>query len=298
MSKGLIFNIQRFSLHDGPGIRTNVFLKGCPLRCIWCHNPEGLEKKSEIEYNPSKCIGCGRCTVCPEGCHVIKEGHIFNREGCTVCGKCVEECVSTALVMVGREYTVEEVLSAVEADMLFYSESGGGMTISGGEPLYQPEFAVDLLREASARGIHTAIETSGFCSPDVMRRAVPYIDLFLFDYKVTGEEAHIKATGVSQKPILRNLEFVNSQGKEIVLRCPIIPGINDNNTHYDAIAELAEKYSNIIKVDIEPYHDLGASKYPNFGKTAKFTSKMMETEKVAQIRDYIQNKTKKRVVIS
>lgn len=299
MNKGLIFNIQRFSLHDGPGIRTNVFFKGCPLRCVWCHNPEGLEKKFEIEFNGSKCIGCGRCSVCPEGCHVFgEEGHVFNRTACTTCGKCVEACVAGSLKMAGKEYTVEEVLSVVETDMMFYSESGGGMTISGGEPLFQAEFAIELLKAAKERNIHTAIETSGFCSEETMKRAAPYIDLFLYDYKATGEEEHVKATGVSQKPILRNLELVNGMGKEIVLRCPIIPSINDNNVHFDAIASLAEKYSGVIRVDIEPYHDLGTSKYPHFDKTAKFTSKMMETDKIEQIREYIQSKTKKRVVVS
>jgi len=188
VTKGKVFNIQRFSIHDGPGIRTNVFLKGCPLRCLWCHNPEGLSRESDIEFIPKKCIGCGRCGVCPNDCHKFNDGlHYYDRSNCIKCGTCISHCVTEALQIAGKDYTVDEVMKEVESDAMFYEESGGGMTLSGGEPLFQSEFATELLRTAKERGIHTAIETCGFYSEDVLRKAIPYIDIFLFDYKVTGE---------------------------------------------------------------------------------------------------------------
>ena len=299
MVKGLIFNIQRFSLHDGPGIRTGVFLKGCPLRCRWCHNPEGLSGTAELEYNPVKCIGCGRCSVCPKGLHITEKGvHTFERAGCVECFACVDKCPSGALLKAGKEYTVEEVMKQVEADRPFYDNSGGGITLSGGEPLLQWEFSAELLKAAHSRGINTAVETSGFASDGAFDAVVPFTDLFLFDYKVTDPEDHKKFTGVDREPILRNLRRLNSEGKRLVLRCPIVPGVNDVASHFDAIAALANELDSTERVDLEPYHELGAAKYAKFGKTAAFSAEPPDKERMEQIREYVQNKTPKRVIIS
>ena len=300
MVKGILFNIQRFSLHDGPGIRTNVFFKGCPLRCIWCHNPEGFDKAPELEYNAVKCIGCGRCAAaCPEGCHSLVEGeHILNRDKCVRCFRCVDACVAGALLAAGREYTVGEVMEKVELDRPFYENSDGGITLSGGEPFFQPEFALALLEESKKRGLHTAVETCGMCPEDVIRRAAPLVDLFLFDYKITGEEEHRKYTGAGQETILKNLRTVNELGRKIVLRCPVIPGINDNERHLSAVAALADELENVIRVDVEPYHDLGRAKYAKFDREPKFASDVMSKNEKEAIRSRIQEKTRKRVIIS
>jgi len=299
VTKGKVFNIQRFSIHDGPGIRTNVFLKGCPLRCLWCHNPEGLSRESDIEFIPKKCIGCGRCGVCPNDCHKFNDGlHYYDRSNCIKCGTCISHCVTEALQIAGKDYTVDEVMKEVESDAMFYEESGGGMTLSGGEPLFQSEFATELLRTAKERGIHTAIETCGFYSEDVLRKAIPYIDIFLFDYKVTGRDAHKNATGVYPDIILRNLDIIDSEGKEIHLRCPIIPGVNDNDAHYKAIADLANRLKNVTRIDLEPYHELGSSKYHNIGREVPFTEKAAPKGTLDPVRDYIASLTDKKVTIS
>ena len=217
---GCVFNIQKFSIHDGPGIRTTVFLKGCPLRCLWCHNPEGLEKSVEIEFDPSKCIGCLACAAaCRQGCHVFFEDGTrrFDREKCVRCGACADTCLPGCLKRMGKIYEVSEVIDKVMADKLFYETSGGGMTLSGGEPFFQPEFSLALLEAAKAEGLNTAVETCGFCSGEALVRALPFTDLFLYDYKATGEEKHRELTGVSQKPILDNLVRI-SEGGAIHLR--------------------------------------------------------------------------------
>ncbi len=300
MKTGIVFNVQRFSIHDGPGIRTTVFLKGCPLRCKWCHNPEGLSITPDIEFIASKCIGCGRCTVCPKDNHsFIKDGlHVFSRDDCLKCGECVEACVTEALLKAGKEYTVDEVMKKVMSDVMFYKESGGGMTLSGGEPFGQIDFAVELLRAAKENGLHTAVETCGYYSEETLMKALPYVDLFLFDYKVTGREEHKAATGVYPERILENLEVINREGKQMHLRCPIIPGINDNSTHFAAIAALAERLDCVVRVDLEPYHDLGVSKYSNIGKTAAYQNNAPAKDRMEEILEEVSSKTSKRVVIS
>lgn len=300
MESGIVFNIQKFSIHDGPGIRTNVFLKGCPLRCLWCHNPEGLESYAEVEFEGNKCIGCGACAICENHCHQFSPemGHIYDRTACTRCGKCIEACPAVALKMAGTQQTVEEVMTKVMADKPFYDKSGGGMTLSGGEPLYQPDFARALLRSAKEKGLHTAVETSGFASESVFLSILPYTDLLLLDYKVTGEAEHKKYTGVPQAPILANLERANAAGVAIVLRCPMIPGVNMHDVHYRAIAEIANTHKHIEHVDLEPYHTLGTGKLSRLGKADGFVTDMPEKEEMEVVRQTIQDMCTKEVHVN
>ncbi len=264
---GTIFNIQRFSTFDGPGIRTVVFLKGCPLRCLWCHNPEGLSQRPQIMYDGARCIACGGCiAVCEKNLHIIENGiHTFLREGCTACGKCAEVCCSQALSLAGKSMSVEEVLYEVKKDLPFYKESGGGLTISGGEPLFQPDFTLALLKKAKEDGIHTCIETSGFGDSEKLTEIAKYTDRFLFDYKATGDDRHRELCRVSQEIILKNLALINSLGIDTVLSCPIVPSQNGTNEHIEAIARVAKEHDCVLEVQLEPYHSLGTSKADRLG---------------------------------
>ncbi|MBE6632113.1 MAG: glycyl-radical enzyme activating protein [Ruminococcaceae bacterium] len=268
MSTGTIFNIQKFSVNDGPGIRTTVFMKGCPLNCLWCHNPESKKVKKEIFYNKEKCSSCGMCIkACPSGCHSFEGvAHLYDRERCTACGKCTETCLNSALEAVGKEISAEEVIKEVMKDKIFYENSGGGMTLSGGEPMAQFNFTYELLSMAKNEGLHTCIETCGYAKEENYLKIVPLTDIFLFDYKVTGEELHKKYTGVSNELILSNLKAIDSAGGKSILRCPIIPGINDTEEHFCGIAKTAESLKNILEINIEPYHPLGKGKSEMLGK--------------------------------
>ena len=264
---GTIFNIQRYSINDGPGIRTCVFLKGCPLNCIWCHNPESKSSKPELSFAESKCIGCVKCvTACPNGCHVfLPEGHKIDRSKCVHCGACVDVCCG-ALEVIGRQRTAEEVIAEACKDKPFYETSGGGVTFTGGEPFAQPAFLLEMLRLAKQEGLHVCVETCGFVRREILEQAMEYVDLFLFDYKETDPEKHKTFTGVEPSLIRDNLQFLAENGKQIVLRCPIIPGCNDTTEHLEAIGLLAERYDSIIRVDVEPYHPLGKTKAAQLGK--------------------------------
>ena len=296
--KGTIFNIQRFSVHDGPGIRTNVFLKGCPLRCIWCHNPEGLSPKCSIEYNARSCIGCGECvSVCENGAHVMKESlHGLDFSRCVSCLQCAAVCPSGALQKNGTEYEVSEVISEVMKDFDFYGETGG-MTLSGGEPFFQGEFALELLKAAKEKGLHTAVETCGMVPSEVIREAAKYVDVFLYDCKATDSELHKKVTGADPRQIMENLELLDSLGANIILRCPIIPGINDNSEHFKNIGLIAEGFDNIKEVNIMPYHSYGEGKKNKLGMEEGFKAEPSSPEELESFKAQIEAFTAVPVVI-
>ena len=261
--KGNIIKISRFCTDDGPGIRTVVFLKGCLLNCIWCHNPESQRNEPEIMYDSKKCVNCKRCyKVCNKGCHTFDEHtHAFHSEKCCACGECITVCQAKAIEVVGKKVSANEVLEEIEKDSIFYQTSNGGVTISGGEPLYQPEFTSGILKLCKEKGIHTAIETSGFASEQALKKVLKYCDLVLFDIKETNEENHKKFTGVSLAHIIKNLELINEQGIEFVVRLPIIPGLNDRKEHFDKVKSLAKNMQFCKGIEVMPYHSLGMYKY-------------------------------------
>ena len=281
---GTIFNIQRFCTQDGPGIRTTVFLKGCPLRCAWCHNPESHRVAPEVLFSPEKCIGCGDCAaVCEAGGHQMRDGmHGFDRRVCTACGKCTADCCTGALELCGRTATVEEVLDTVLRDAPFYKNTGGGMTLSGGEPLAQADFTLALAKEAKARGLHICIETCGHGKPETVRELAQYVDIFLLDCKLTDAELNRQYTGVDNSLILENMALLDSLGAHIVLRCPILPDINLTDTHFDGLAALAKKFAAVNQFDLEPYHPLGISKAERLGRTAAYANTELMDKKLLE----------------
>lgn len=268
MAELTVFDIQRFALHDGPGIRTTVFLKGCPLNCLWCHNPESKRPEPQLGFLEKNCVGCGRCVeACPQKVHRLENGvHRLDRERCRACGRCVGVCPNHALKLYGRSMTPEQILAPVLRDRDFYRTSGGGLTVSGGEPMMQFEGLLELLKAAGAEGLSVCLDTSGQASTALYEKIAPYVDLFLFDYKLTGEALHRQYTGVGQELILRNLDWLCTHGSRVFLRCPMIPGVNLFPEHYQAIAELSRRYDAIEKVNLMPYHDMAKGKAAQIGE--------------------------------
>lgn len=258
-----IFDIKHFAVHDGDGIRTTVFFKGCPLRCVWCHNPEGLARRSELAYLPEKCVGCGACAkVCPNGAHTLTGTHSLSLTDCILCGACTEACTSDALTLYGREVTVEDILPELLEDRDFYFPRGG-VTLSGGECLLQADFCRELLARLKAEGIHTAVDTSGSVPREALEKVLPYTDLFLYDIKAYDEEVHRRCTGYSNRQILDNLVYLDSLGAEIEIRIPFVPSYND--TEMEAIAHFLSTLKNVRGVKVLPYHCLSDGKYRSLG---------------------------------
>lgn len=264
---GRIFDIQRFSIHDGPGIRTTVFVKGCPLNCAWCHNPESMSRQISIAFNPDKCLGCGACvSACPQQAHQLLDGrHDYDRSLCQHCGACTTECYAQALEQVGRDASVEEIIQEVLRDQAFYDSSGGGLTISGGEPTYQIEFTTTLLQAAKQAGLHCAVESSLLCSTDKLDAMRLMVDLFLCDWKETDPKLHKQFTGVDNHLIADNLRYLDRAGHPIRLRCPIVPGMNNRDEHFQGIARLSQELQHLDGVELLAYHRLGEGKIERFG---------------------------------
>ncbi len=268
---GLIFNIQRFSIKDGPGIRTTVFMKGCPLRCLWCSNPESQNTYPEIMTHDIKCVRCGKCAqICPTGAITVnQESRIINRAKCNLCLECARVCQHGAITAVGEYKTIAEVMKEVESDRLFYEHSGGGMTVSGGEPLVQWEFVCQLLKACREKDLSTALDTCGDSPWEVMEKVLEYTDLVLFDIKHMSPEQHRKATGRSNELILDNLRKTAAKGIRLWLRIPIIPGYNDSEENLEKVAKLGAEVG-VEKVWLLPYHNWGMSKYESLGRRYPF----------------------------
>ncbi len=258
-----VTDIKRFAVHDGDGIRTTVFLKGCPLRCVWCHNPEGLTPKKQLAYFSHKCISCGSCVnVC--NAHVFENGiHSIARELCKGCGKCADVCPSEALKLYGKEMSVSEIFEIVTEDIEFYKSSGGGVTVSGGECLLYPDFCAELLRACKTAGINTTIDTCGYVSKSAFDKVIPYTDTFLYDIKAYDDDIHIKCTEVSNRIILDNLKYIDSLGCKTEIRIPYVPEYNSNQI--EKISGFVQQLKNIIRVRVLPYHNYAGSKYESLG---------------------------------
>ncbi|MBC8329093.1 MAG: glycyl-radical enzyme activating protein [Planctomycetes bacterium] len=269
MNSGLVLDLQRWSVQDGPGVRTTVFLKGCPLACLWCHNPESQSYREQLVIEPARCLRCGACVeACPQ--HGVPGPGLPPAldADCLLCGSCAEACPSEARRLVGRERRLDELLDEIQRDRIYFDESGGGVTFSGGEPLGQPLFLEALLRACRDLEIHTAVDTCGYAPPEVLLRIAPLADLFLYDLKLIDDRRHRAATGVGSAPILSNLRQLARVHPRIHLRIPIVPGWNDDAENLEASADLAAELPGLRRVDLLPYHATGRYKFRRLGLDA------------------------------
>jgi pyruvate formate lyase activating enzyme len=265
---GIVFDVKRYAVHDGPGIRTTVFLKGCPLRCLWCHNPESWHQAPEQSLRPSQCRACGRCVEhCPQQAIACRDNvAVTDPEKCVACGRCLDACAAGAREIVGREVRLSEIIAEIERDVVFYDESGGGVTISGGEPLMQHEFTAALAAECQRRHLHTALDTTCHAAWCVIEAFIDNVDLFLCDLKHMDSAAHERLTGVPNELILENIRRIAQRDKAMILRVPVIPGLNDSDENFAAVGEFAQELDGVDRLDLLPYNEVMQAKVARLAK--------------------------------
>lgn len=280
---GTVFNIQKFSIHDGEGIRTCVFLKGCPLRCIWCHNPESLNKSKTLFFDKKKCTLCKSCVdICDA--RIIENGEmIISRESCSFCGKCVDSCLNSANEIIGREMSASEVFSEVMKDKMFYDASGGGITVTGGEPSFQPEFTLELLSLSREAGISLAMETCGTGTREFYEEARRLGTTFLFDVKCIDPDLHKRLTGRDNIHIMANLQYLFESGADVIIRMPLVPDCNDSDEDIKRLAEFLNENEGLYRyAEIMPYHSLGVGKAEKAGVLSKYAHKSAGKEEISR----------------
>jgi pyruvate formate lyase activating enzyme len=288
-TKGLVFDIKKYAIHDGPGIRTTVFFKGCPLQCQWCHNPESWRDHVELSFRKSRCVGCGQCadTCLRDAISLVENQPVTDAQKCILCGRCVDICTAGARQIIGQQMSVGEVMAEIEKDVIFYDQSGGGVTFSGGEPLMQPDFLLALLNQCRALNIHTVVDTSCYAEPTITKSVAERADLFLCDIKHMDNEMHERFTGVGNSLILDNIRLISKAGKKIVIRIPIIPGFNDGSVNIEATGNFAASLQGVGRIDLLLFNHGGMEKSTRL--TGEIDSMRLETPDEEQMNSIAQS---------